>query len=48
MPKSVSREIDELVRRRVAELEGREYDVFEEAARERPSLNEGQLLMYTS
>jgi len=31
MPKSVSREIDELIRRRVAELEGREYDAFEEA-----------------
>ena len=28
---SVSREIDELIRRRVAELEGREYDVVEEA-----------------
>ena len=28
---SVSREIDELIRKRVAELEGREYDVFEEA-----------------
>ena len=28
---SVSREIDELIRKRVAELKGREYDVFEEA-----------------
>ena len=28
---SVSREIDELIRKRVAELEGREYDVVEEA-----------------
>ena len=30
-PKSVSREIDELIRRRLAELEGREYDAVEEA-----------------
>jgi len=30
-PKSVSSEVNELIRKRVAELEGREYDVFEEA-----------------
>jgi len=30
-PKSISSEVNELIRKRVAELEGREYDVFEEA-----------------
>ena len=30
-PKSISSEVNELIRKRVAELEGREYDVVEEA-----------------
>ena len=45
MPKSVSRDIDELIRKRVAELESREYDAFEEADYEALLVSCSKILM---